>query len=153
MNSDEDSQPFPTKRELPVLKTRTGRVVPIKELLRLDQQNLADDYELQAPWSAVIQDICGSFKVQLERQERAVKRTEARKFLSYRDSGAGGKAPSVDVVKALVASDPEVEEEFQKLFELQEQYEAAMAVNMAMQARKDMLVNLGADVRLSRRGS
>lgn len=145
---------MPFRKDYPTVLTKSGRKVPVRDLLALDQSRLELEYEIQSPWSAVIQDICTSLQIKVDRLERRIDSLEAKKFLHYRASlQVGPRPPSNEVVKANVAVDADVEALYEEFFAAREDYEAAAAVRLAFTTRKDMLINLGAEVRLSRKGS
>lgn len=153
MRSD-DQEGLPDRRDYPVIMTKSGQKIPIRQLLMLDQDNLDLEYEIQSPWSMVIQDLCSSLSLKVERLERRIDSMEAKKFLHYRSALAtGARPPSVEVVKSHVTIDPEVEALYEELFTVKKEYESVAALKLAFACRKDMLISLGAEIRLGRKGS
>lgn len=151
---------FGTSKQLPLLKdypevfTIGGDLIPVQDLLVLDPENLSVDYEIHAPWASVINDLCSHAKIKIEKLERKIEVQEAKAFLRLRDSLAfQGKRPSVDVIKAHVKVDEEVNDLYSKLFKLKQEYEQILALRLAMSDRKEMLISLGAEIRLGRKGS
>lgn len=137
---------------IPKLKTSDGRVIPLAALIRIEPENLIPEYELQAPWTAVLQYEYGILELLIEKKEREIKETESELFISVRDRlRLGTRAPNEATIKATVASDQQMKDLYQELFALKEKMIPLNAARVAFNVRKDMLVSLGAEVRLDKK--
>jgi hypothetical protein len=137
---------------IPKLKTSGGDRIPLSALLRIDPENLIHEYELQSPWMAVLQHEYGLVELQIERKEREIKEAEAEAFLRVREQlRLGGRVPNEATIKANVTVDERVKSLYQDLFSLREQEVVISAARLAFNARKEMLISLGAEVRLDKK--
>ena len=143
---------LPHQSLIPRLKTSNGDKIPLSALLRIDPEDLIREYELQAPWMAVIQYEYGLIELRIERKEREIKEVEAAVFLRTRDRlRLGNKIPNEATIKANVVVDDAIKALYVELFQLKEQVVALTAARTAFLARKDMLISLGAEVRLDKK--
>jgi hypothetical protein len=137
---------------IPKLTTSSGEKIPLGALLKIEPENLVQEYELQAPWMAVLQYEYGLIELKIERKEREIKEIEAEVFLSTRERlRLGGKAPNEATIKANMVTDDRVRALHRDLFFLKEQEVVLTAARMAFNARKEMLISLGAEVRLDKK--
>ena len=138
---------------LPKVTTEDGKEIPLKALLTIDPDDLVSEYELQSPWMAVLQYEFGKIELRIERKEREIKEVEAEVFISVRDRlRLGGKAPNEATIKANVVVDEQIKKLYAELFALKEKAVALSAARLAFLARKEMLISLGAEVRMDRKG-
>lgn len=143
---------LPAPGMIPKIVTSDGTKIPLSKLLRIDPDGLVQEYELQAPWVAVIQFEYGKVELAVERKERQIKEVEAATLTRTRDRmRLGTKVPNEATLKAAVVSNEEVKELYQELFSLKDTLNALNAARLAFSVRKDMLVSLGAEVRLDRK--
>ncbi len=137
---------------IPKLKTRNGDKIPLNALLTIDPENLVREYELQSPWMAVLQYEYGLVELSIERKEREIKEAESEVFLKTRDRlRLGNKIPNEATIKANVVVDERIKNLYQELFSLKEQANALSSARNAFLTRKDMLISLGAEVRLDKK--
>lgn len=137
---------------VPKLKTSNGDKIPLNALLKIDPDDLVREYELQAPWMAVIQYEYGLVELRIEKKEREIKEMESAVFLRTRDRlRLGNKIPNEATIKANVVVDDTIKTLYAELFQLKEQAVALTAARTAFLARKDMLISLGAEVRLDKK--
>jgi hypothetical protein len=143
---------LPDPALIPKLTTESGRKIPLNALLRIDPENLIQEYELQSPWTAVLQYEYGLVELNIEKKEREIKEVEAEVFLKTRERlRLGGKAPNEATIKANVVIDERIKDLYKQLFFLKEQANALSAARNAFLTRKDMLISLGAEVRLDKK--
>lgn len=148
--TDKDYLPSPSL--IPKLTTASGNKIPLNALLRIDPENLVQEYELQSPWMAVLQYEYGLVELRIEKKEREIKEAEAEVFLRTRERlRLGGKAPNEATIKANVVVDERIKELYEQLFSLKEQANVLGAARNAFLTRKDMLISLGAEVRLDKK--
>jgi hypothetical protein len=144
---------LPNHTLIPKLATASGVKIPLNALLRIDPENLIQEYELQAPWMAVLQYEYGLVELDIERKEREIKEAEATVFLKTRERlRLGGKAPNEATIKANVIIDDHIKDLYSQLFSLKEQANVLSAARSSFLTRKDMLISLGAEVRLDKKG-
>ena len=142
---------LPSKSCLKDITLRDGTVVPLRSLIRINPDNLVPDYELQAPWMAVIALEYTTIELEIEIKERSIKEMEAAASLRARKNSAGTKLTEA-TVRAKAVNDPEVREAYEELWELKREILPISAARTAFYARKEMLISLGAEVRLDRKG-
>jgi hypothetical protein len=145
---------LPHSSLIPKLTTANGEKIPLGALLKIDPENLIQEYELQAPWMAVLQYEHGLIELKIDRKEREIKEAEAESFLKIRERlRLGGKVPNEATIKANMVVDERIKALYRDLFSLRDQEVALTAARVAFNARKEMLISLGAEVRLDKKGS
>ncbi len=146
----EEYQPLP--QVYPTLTLGNGIKVPVKELLEIDGENLIPCYTNQSAWMGVIGFELASVTAMIDKLERDIKRMESRYTLEYRDILTNGKKAQPEwFVKAKIAASPDVQEKQDELAKFESHRAKVQAFRNALLGRGDMLVNMGADLRLSNR--
>jgi len=88
-----------------------------------------------------------------ERAKRKIKVAESRRFVSLRDmlESKMGKAPSNEVVSHNVNIDPDICTLYDEYYDLQETADALDSARFALYARREILIQMGAETRLDRK--
>lgn len=154
MNAEEKVT-WPATQLLPVLRNDEGHKVPLSALLKIDPSDMISELRVQAAWQAVISYQTTRQEVKVSRLKREVDKIEAGLFIEYR-AGVAAKttrAPGVELIKSYVAVDPRLTSAQDKLFAAEEELGAWKAAISAMHARRECLINMGADLRIDKKGS
>lgn len=146
---------IPNRALMPVLVTESGDKVPICDLLLIDPTTLIQDLQIQPSWQAAVSYQCTLQEVRVSRLEREVDKTEAQLSIDHRNKikAATGKAPGVETVKSYVLSDPILTNVQNKLFEAREKLGAWKAAISALHARRECMINMGAEVRIDKKAT
>lgn len=144
---------LPATQLLPVLKSESGHGIPLRDLLKIDPQNLIMDFQIHPNWQATIAWQTTRQEVRTQRAKRDLGRAEALVFQEHRARlmGASARSPGVDLVNSYVVLDPRVIAAQDQLFAEEEKLGAWKAATGAMYARRECLINMGAEVRLERK--
>lgn len=144
--------PRPHIDDFPLLETESGHKIPVYDLLEIQPDKISSYLCEQAEWQAVILFSHGKWKLGVEQLKRRVEEIEAAVYIELHTKMAGQKA-TVDLLKSFVIIDDRVKVARNKLREAQKVENAFESMRHAMQTRKDMLIQLGADVRLDKKQS
>lgn len=133
-------------------RLRTDPALLAHEVCRIDLADLQGTLQHHAGLRAWVNAAYETARVQEERAKWALTKAEARATLRARDEPdpATGKAKTVAVVAAEVAEEPEVQACTARLLDAQQQVAALRAMAHALEDRKDMLVQLSANMRAER---
>lgn len=142
--------PYPPKRIYPVLDV-DGERLKVPTLLSIDPDDLDGEYQMLSSWSATISYQAMLCSVRVEKQERKIKELESEAYLKLLSSAA--KKPSEGSLKANVALSAVVKAAYTELYKLMEDQCAWEALKQGMAAKKDMIVNLGASLRLDKKSA
>lgn len=144
--------PRPHKEDLPLLETESGHKIPVYDILEIQPDKISSYLCEQAEWQGTIQFAHGKWKLVVEQLKRRVDEVEATVYVELHTKFAGQKA-TVELLKNLVILDDRVKVAKNKLRDAQQSENAFESMRHAMQTRKDMLIQLGADVRLDKKQS
>ncbi len=144
---------LPATQLLPVLMSESGHGIPLRDLLKIDPQNMIMDFQIHPNWQATIAWQTSRQEIRTQRAKRDLGRAEALVFQDHRSRlmGTTTRAPGVDLVNSYVVLDPRVIEAQDRLFAEEEKLGAWKAATGAMYARRECLINMGAEVRLERK--
>ncbi len=144
---------LPATQLLPVLKSESGHGIPLRDLLKLDPQDMIAAFQIHPNWQATIAWQTTRQEVRTQRAKRDLGRAEALVFQEHRSRlmGASARSPGVDLVNSYVVLDPRVIAAQDQLFAEEEKLGAWKAATGAMYARRECLINMGAEVRLERK--
>lgn len=142
--------PRPKKEDLPYLVTESGSEIPVYELLDINVDHPEFYLRNQVDWQALVSYQHGLAKLQVELLESRLEEIRSEVFVQVMSAVKGTKA-TVEYIKSLVTVDERVKKAKRKI-ELAKQRESALdSMRWAMQTRKEMLIQLGADTRLERK--
>ena len=137
------------------LKKADGSISALnpEDLLKIDPENLLNEYEVQAGWESVVTYHHALARTRIAIAERNIKELEAELFLDFRSrlKGESSRLPSVDVLKAMVTDSKSVREAYQKLSELMLWESQLSALRLGFQCKRDMLINMGAELRIDKK--
>jgi len=144
---------LPAPELLPILTAGNGSKIPVRDLLRIDPNNLVHEFQIHPNWQASIAWHTSLQEVAVSRLERDIDRMEAHLYIRERTrlTASGGRAPGVELVKAYVTVDPALVELQDRLFREREKLGAWKAAANAVYARRECLINMGAETRLDRK--
>jgi len=142
--------PRPDKKDLPYIVTESGSEIPVYDLLDINTDHPEFYLRDQTDWQALISSQHGIAKLRVEHLENKLEETKAEVFVEVSKASKGLKV-TVDYIKSLVIIDDRVKKIKAKIELAREKESALESMRWAMQTRKDMLIQLGADVRLERK--
>lgn len=142
--------PRPKKEDLPHLTTEAGNGIPVYDILDINTDHPEYYLRDQTDWQALVSYQHGLAKLRVEHAERNLEETKAEVFIGICNSNKGTKM-TVDYIKSLVTIDDRVKKAKNKIEVAKERESALESMRWAMQTRKEMLIQLGADVRLERK--
>lgn len=145
--------PTPSSKDLPELLTESGVKIPLQDLLEIEPDKVGLYLSNQAGWQAVIAYSHGKAKLATERLKKRVEEVEAETFISIWRAHKGVKGVTMDVIKNLVVIDPNYEAARLRYLKAKETELAFETARNAMQVRCEMIIQLGADVRLEKKAS
>lgn len=139
--------------EIPQLRSSGGSRIPVVELLRIDPGNLHEAFVNHATWQGFISFQHAEAKLMVARAERMIKQLRAERWLYFKENleELFSIKATIDSIESAIERDPEVKKAYDALFALEYRERQLDALRSAFLARKDMLVNLGADERAERR--
>lgn len=155
LSNEEMNAWLPKAQLLPVLMSENNERIPLSDLLRIDPASMVMELRVQSSWQAVISYRCMMQEVVVQRAERDLDRTEATLFIEFRGTLAakGAKVPSAELVKSYVATDPRLIRAQDALFAAKEKLAAWKSAMQAMHARRECLINMGAEVRIDKKSA
>lgn len=138
--------------------------VDIAKLLKINPSNMQTEFEMVAGWIGTISYHYSLAKLKVERQERQIKALEADKSRTARSRMVATLAAAAAEAKKKVAgkpteaqikqewiNDPEIRAAYDKLDQTLIYLASLEAARQGLNTKRDMLVNLGAELRRDRR--
>jgi hypothetical protein len=142
---------LPRPEDLPQLRTADGHPIPFAQLLAIDVDNISAEYETHAAWLATIGYASAEAAAYVTKLERKLARLGAQLLFSKTaEAHAAGLKRTVDAIKAMILIDEEYVALEDELTEAERKAGILKSGLTAFAARRDMLVNLGAEERLNR---
>ncbi len=144
---------LPAEVLLPILTASNGSRIPVRDLLRIDPNNLVHEFQIHPNWQATIAWQTSLQEVKVARLDRDVERLEASLYIRERSrmTAEGKKTPGVELIKSYVTVDPALRDLQDRLFDEKEKLGAWKAAANAVYARRECLINMGAETRLDRK--
>lgn len=143
---------YPPASKRFVLESSDGYKVNVNKLLRVDENNIQEAYTTQAAWSHFFLREASEAKLLVERQRRHIAELKGKTYLEYKHEAADSNLkPPVSQLEAAVESDTRVADAHKKLHRLQKNALQWEAVQYAWRDRLQMLIQLGAELRLEKK--
>jgi hypothetical protein len=138
-----------SKEDLPSLLTEAGNRIPIYELLEVNADHVDGLLCEQTEWQALVAYQHGRAKLDVERADNNVEEVEAMVFAEIMSKE--GKRPPMEAMRHYVALDKRVKSAKSKLLVAKERESALDSIRWALQTRRDMIVQLNADIRAEKK--
>jgi hypothetical protein len=142
--------PRPKEEDLPLIVTENGNDIPVYALLDINTDHPEFYLRDQCDWQALVSYQHGLAKLRVEHLEDRLEAIKAEVYQQITQAHQGSKA-TVDYIKSLVTTDTRVLGAKSKIQVAKEREMALESMRWAMQTRKEMLIQLGADTRLERK--
>jgi hypothetical protein len=143
----------PSVEDLPDVQTESGHEIPIMDLLHVDPDNLPNGMAEQADWQALIGYQHALAVLRREKLDRKLKELEAtvsvRVFEEIEEED--GKRPTIAMIDNRVMTNSAVIGLKDKIEVAKLREKSLEVLRSAFQTRKDMLIQLGAEIRLDRK--
>lgn len=138
----------PKKEDMPKLVTMNGNAIPIYELMEINPDHVDSYLCEQADWQALVGYQHGMSKVDVERCSNNVDDIES---LVFSEHVSKSEKRTMETLRHLVNLDPRVKSAKTKLLVAKEREAALESIRWALQTRRDMLVQLNADIRAEKK--
>lgn len=140
---------LPHKKAYPSISI-AGKEYSVRKLLKIDVENIALEYQVAAHWIAVVHYDMLRLKEQRDETARQLYTKEGRESLAIREESPVKLTESSIKVKLSQVS--LLQEKKAELDRLDHQIAQRKVLLTAMENKRDMIVNLGAEMRKSNRG-
>lgn len=139
--------------DFPKLQTSNGGEIQFSELVQIDPDNVAKEFEMHTAWQATLGFAHAAASQVADAYERKldIKKADLSFYLRKHMEKEAGIKPTVDAVASAIKMDEEVnamEEELSTLRLREKNLEVAVK---AFMTRKEMLISLGAELRADRK--
>jgi len=139
--------------DIPAIRTATGNLIPLADLLRIDSDQIDHELEIQTGWQATIGFAHAYAKARSDEFQRKMLRMSAELTIELKSNlfKRTGIKPTADAVEAAIKLDEEyikLEDEYAEI----KLEEAVLEVAVrSFHCRREMLVNISASLRIDRK--
>lgn len=132
-------------------KVKIGMVdVDVRTLLFIQPGDLISDYQTIHHWIVTFAHKVSTMGLAVAAQKRVVVRLEARLYRSYRSSSTE-KKPTEGAIKNMIILDESLQKEQDRLDAMEAERSRYINTLNAVENKRDMIVNMGAELRNRRR--
>lgn len=146
-NSDALLMPCPSSYP----KVKIGMIdVDVRTLLNIEPEGLVSDYQTIHHWIVTFSHKVSQMTLAISSQKRKIARLEARLYRSFR-AASSEKKPTESAIKNSVVLDQQFQDEQDKLDSMEAEKARYANVMYAVENKRDMIVNMGAELRNRKR--